>query len=404
MDYIYIPKRLQMVRKEIELLHPDEGDILEIPQNEEFKHLILELVALEKNQIKLRAIILTERQVAQIANYLPYNDYHVDMDNLFRIFSLRSSDRICEILYNQWQNSYKNQSCNGFIRELLNNDEHMITLMEKNHMTKEIFDSILQDNNIPLRVGKELMKYPFLKDKSLAEKFGYWGIRENSKLFNISKFLFFTYCNREDYLIISKSELLNLVEKYNNYGLDTLRNFMRNFLIKLKLRELQEFKNLAEYLQSIIGDNENNKKNFQKFFEDFDTALIRKYLDWMNGYKIGEYFGNDTRSEFWRKYRYESIRKYNYSDAVVMEFKDYYVVEFLGDRMGPIYIYPREYFNQYVRHEFRRKSNSELRGELFHNTKWFYRQVHYRREDKEYWKDDVDKVLKENHITERLDF
>lgn len=131
MDYIYIPKRLQMVRKEIELLHPDEGDILEIPKNEELKHLILELVALEKNQIKLRAIILTERQVAQIANYLPYNDYHVDMDNLFRIFSLRSSDRICEILYNQWQNSYKNQSCNEFIRERLNNDEHMITLMEK---------------------------------------------------------------------------------------------------------------------------------------------------------------------------------------------------------------------------------------------------------------------------------
>lgn len=399
MAFSYTPRRLKMAREDIALVHPQKGEPPKLILGDDLRKLILALVSLEQYQIKGRAYALTDRETYMVAGYIPHNYYNVEMKNLFQIFSIRTSDKLCEILFNQWQESYQNGACNAFIRDALANDEHLSFVIQKKHMIKSVFDSILQDSDIAVRFGKELGNLPLAKSTSFADKMAYLGIRDDSRLFKDCKFLFYTYCERQDYLAIQKTELVDLAKQYYKRSKDTLASFLKNFLLKLELKDLIDFKNLADYLRTITGDDYSTVK-FERFFRGFKHKLIRKYINWINFYKVEEYFGNDERSRFWKQYRFESVRRYNYSNAVVMEFEKYFAVEFLGAAMGPIYIYSKEYFEQYIMSKFSYYDNQQMRQMLYQggDGQWFYRKPHLG-----YWQSDVHSTLVRNRITERLD-
>ena len=80
-----------------------------------------------------------------------------------------------------------------------------------------------------------------------------------------------------------------------------------------------------------------------------------------------------------------------------MEFDTYYAVEFLGQGMGPLYIYPRDYFERYIINRFRNNDNSHMRHLLLYDKNWFYRKEH-----RGYWESDVQSMLIRNRITNRI--
>ena len=397
MSFPYFPKKLKKAKEEIILLHKNANEPIEVSDNENLRKLIMSLVKLEKYQIRSRAYALSNKEAEAVAGYIPHNYYGVNMKNLFEIFAIRTSGVLCQILYNQWQESYQNEVCNAFMRDILKYDENLISLILKNNMDEKLFDSILSDKDVASRLCNELKKHYFPRGKKLEEKLFYFGIREDSKLFFDCKFLFYLYCDKEDYLSIEKSKLLNLIKQYNRRGQNIIKRFLSNFLEKLSLRDLIGFKDLADYLKTIVGDNVSAKEKFNTFFKGFQPALVQKYIDWINLFKVEEYFGFDERSRFWKQYHFKSVRKYNYSNSVVMEFDTYYAVEFLGQGMGPLYIYPRDYFERYIINRFRNNDNSHMRHLLLYDKNWFYRKEH-----RGYWESDVQSMLIRNRITNRI--
>ena len=406
MDFSFVPKRLINARKEIELIHRSVSEPVKISPSNELKQLIYSLVSLEESKIKVTACCLSDRELELLAGYIPYNYYGVKMANLFSIFKERSNDRLCQVLYIQWQNSYQNESCNSFLEDLALSDECFKRLIKNYNMIPYPFISILRDRNIAVRFGKEARDRYFVNRVLLSERLAYFGIRKTSTLYADCEFLYYTFCRKDDYLNINKYDLLNIVKKYNANGTKTLKLFLQNFLEMLSLNELYPFIEIARFLHSVIGDNKTDTKKFKAFFEGFNQKLIQKYIDWINRYKIEEYFGNDERSNFWKQYRFVSVQKHKFSNSVIMEFRNYYAVEFLGQAMGPIYLYRRDDFEKNIFHRFRLKDNQQLRQELYHlfrkRKEQNKEELKNRMEHRGYWQYTVNANIVGRHIAERI--
>jgi len=399
LDFTYIPKRLIQANSEIKIQHPLESSVPpQVQPSNELMALITRLANLELYQVKMNAMALTKEELHSVVAYLPFNYYNVEMHNLFLVFQFRSNKKLCEILYDQWQDSYENADCNKYIlSELLVKDEQFIMLIRGNNITEETYASYLRDGNIATKYGLALRNYSFSSGMNLKDKLAYFGVRSDSRLYRDCEFLFYTFCEREDYLLADKQALLVLLNKYTE---NQLKQFLKNFLSKLSVKELEQFPAIASFLIKQTGEPQTQQ--FTSFFVDFSYELIRKYTDWINVYKVNQYFGYDERSMFWKKYRFVDVKKYNYSDSVVMEFDRFVAVEFLGQAMGPIYIYNKDYFNSHVRQWFVNRSydNNEMRHRLLHYTD--YNGHGYRKEHRGYWQGDVHSILIYNHITEVL--
>lgn len=373
MEILFVPKRLKAARHEIFQIHQNSKKQMSVSQSKELEELIESLVCIPASQLKMVSYSLTDRELEMVAGYIPHNYFKVDRSNLFKIFAIRSSEKMCEILYNHWQENYQDEECNQFICEDLKEDKNWDVFLKKNHLSALLFDEILREKQIAYRFGMELKKYSFGNMVPLGERLKLFAIRESSQLYSDCAFYFYTYCERMDYLASGVDSLLRIVSKYCSSEENILKLFAQNFLEKLSLKDLLSFREIAGILRKKIGDSQ---REIQTFFEGCDHDLIRKYTDWINIYKVNEYFGNDERSEFWKHCRFLSVRRYAYSDSLVMEFDNYYAVEFLGARRGPIYIYPRKYFETNVQNWFVCYNNSDMRDRLLHRTKWFERTVH----------------------------
>lgn len=393
MDFSYIPSRLIEATKDIALQHKRQHEVNYAAPNDKLKVLVERISALELYQVKQNALALSEDEVLLVAGYLPHNYYNVDMRNLFLVFSYRSSRQACEVLYDQWQSAYDNDQCNRYMREQLQTNEKFIVLIRGNNMSEQIFDEILSSDIIPSRFGKECVNRQFPSGFSLLNKMNYFGVQSSTRLYHDCQFLFYTFCNKQDYLSANRSELLSVVQKY---GETALKTFLYRFLEILSLAELEQFYELARYFSLTLGDIDTSK--CKEFFSNAPHEIKEKYRDWLNRFKINQYFGNDSRSKFWKQYRFKSVYKFNISNAVLMEFEKYYAIEFLGNSMGPIYFYEKEIFDKQVRKWMRMFNNSELRQQLFHNPNLYS----YRKEHRGDWQWDVNSVLISKHITEKI--
>lgn len=393
MDFSYTPRRLIEAANDIALQHRKQREINYSAPNDKLKTLIERIVALELYQVKQNALALPEDDILLIAGYLPHNYYNVEMRNLFLVFNYRSSQQACETLYEQWQSAYDNEQCNQYMREQLQINERFIMLMRNHNISEQIFAEILSSDIIPSRFGMECVNRQFPSGYSLLNKMNYFGIQGNTRLYHDCQFLFYTFCNKQDYLSASKLELLAVVQKYGDVA---LKNFLYRFLKLLSLVELEQFYEMARYFSVSLGEIGTPKAKV--FFADATDEIKEKYRDWLNRFKINQYFGNGARSRFWKQYQFKSVEKFNSSNAVLMEFEKYYAIEFLGDSMGPIYFYEKEIFEKHVRRWMRTYNNNDLRQQLFHNPNLYS----YRKEHRGDWQWSVNSVLISNHITEKV--
>ena len=393
MYFSFTPKRLMEAANDIVLLHKKQREVVNYLPSDRLRELIERVVALELYQVKKNAYVLSEDEVLQIAGYLPHNYYGVDMKNLFLVCNYRSTSEVCKILFEQWQSAYDNKQCNQYMREQLQVNEDFIILMHGHHLGDNLFDDVLKSDSIPTRIGLECVGRTFPKGYSFLDKMNYFGIQGNTRLYHDTLFLFYTFCNKEDYLSAIKTELLAVIQRYNE---GSLKAFLYRFLEFLSLTELESFFDMARYFLATIGDVDSNKG--KKFFSDATKEVKEKYRDWLIRIKINEYFGNDERSRFWKQFQFKSVVRYGYSNSVLMEFEEYFAIEFLGKSMGPIYIYRKETFEKYIRRWMRSYNNGELRQKLFHNENLYFR----REEHRGYWQGKVKDILLRYSITETL--
>ena len=214
MDFSYIPKRLQQSREEITLQHKKTKNRPKLVKDDQFRKFIQTLASLKNRQVKARAFSLSDTEIDTIAAYIPHNYYDVNMKNLFLIFEYRSTERVCSILFDQWQESYQNKECNKFIYKSLDNDKSLQVCVQQRHMSIDLFKSILQDEDVPGRFLQEIIHRPYLKGQKLSEKMAFLGIQKGTLLRSECEFQFYVFCEKDDYLIISKLELLEIVKKY----------------------------------------------------------------------------------------------------------------------------------------------------------------------------------------------
>lgn len=397
MDFKFVPTNLIKAKEEILSRHTGIGEPLQVAADLEIMNMIRRLVSLSKEKAEEEALLLTKRNLEVIAKYLPHNYYRVRMDNLFLIFRLRCNLNLAWLLFFEWQNAYDNYECNELLKNFIEESHDFEKIMNSNHFTIQKFKDILSTDNIPIAYGKAAVELKNIQSKKLKEKLEYLGIKEASRLSEDCASLFYVFCTEKDYMEIGEKEILVFVEKCD----DIIRKkFLENFLEKLSLRCLKKFNRIAEYFFKITG--ENYSKKFNLYLGFLDIVLIRKYVDWINIYKINKIFGDDERSSFWDKYHYNQVTKYIYSDSVVMEFDRYIAVEFLGKSMGPLYIYEKEYFEKDVRIKIGTNNNQKLRHVLYHQTDYDTKGIRIEHSPNPGWQSKFHDVLIKNHITERI--
>ena len=400
-ELFFEPKMLKQVQKEIAVLHKsNKKELSIISVDNQLKELIESLVRLDESALAIRTEALEYQDICRIAGYLPFNYFHVNMRNLFRVFATKSDMGTCRILYKYWQNSYENEECNEFILLLLRNNMEFQQCIEENHLEVEWMSNVIQDWNIVGGFGAKIRYYHFDEKKSLAEKFEYFGINDDSKLYRDCIDAFYVYCEKTDYMEADRELLLETVKKYQKRNRPLLKSFLVNFLNKLELEELIDFRDLSRYLNTIFGDDPQKKGSYKAFFEDISSAFIEKYMDWINICRIEQYFGNDDRSEFWKQYRFLKVQRFDKSNAVVMEFKEYVAVEFLGKAAGPIYFYPKEYYETTLKFMFSVFENKQM-------PRYLYNQTKYDEKDRfehmgENWKNKVESYIITHHITRKV--
>ena len=395
MGAIFFPKRLTETKEQVNIQHPLEREVPIICKNDELYRLINEIVSLELFQVKTYSLTLSEDDVFKVIGYIPHNYYGVKLDNLFLVFKYRSTKRICDFLYKEWQSCYDNRTCNKFMESLLVDNEDWILLTRKINFGERVFKEILSSDNIPIKMGIECLKYKASNTVSLEEKAKHFYIDNNTVLFHDIERLFYTFCTREDYLVADLFRLEKTISKFND---QTLIIFLNNFLSKLTLNELDRFISIGKYLDNRLGDVESTK--CRNFFINSPIQIWEKYHNWIIRIKINDVFGNDERSVFWRGYKFVSRpQRFYQSNSVSMEFENYIVVEFLGQAMGPMYFYKKDVFNSVIYKFMKRQNNQELRQTLYHNPKLYvYREIH-----SGYWQGKIHRLLIRERITEKLD-
>lgn len=407
MEFNFVPKHLIESKNEIIAKHSNIGQTRNVQNNYDFMKLVKYLADIDKEKIYGEALILTNKEMKMIAGYLPHNFYKVRLENLFQIFLLRTNLQLNKILFYEWQNSFDIPEFNAFLQILLRESGSFKEIIEGCHLTEQKFSAFLRQENIPIAYGKEIMSLESLKSQTFKDRLKYIGIRSTSRLSKECEFIFFVFCGKNDYLEIGDKELVSVIDKYND---KLKKQFLLNFLEKLSMEELNKFQRLAEYFLKLTG--ENHSERFYHFFTEFNSILVRKYIDWTNTYKIHKIFKNDERSVFWEKYHHELVVNYTFSDSVVMEFENYIAVEFLGKAMGPLYVYKKEYFDKYIRNSFAHNlfDNSTLRSYLLNETEYVKNAMHLRNitgtrlvhNPNPGWQSKFDRLLLENNITERI--
>ena len=392
---LYVPNKLINSKKEIIQKHKKSNDVHIDKQDSNFRSLIDKLVALSEESIEREAYALSNNEIGMISAYLPVNYFDVDMSNLFAIYTCRAEKRYFEILYNTWQDHFKNNECNAFIYQWLNNNDEIFSSILDISL-KPDFRKMLVRGDVLLTFGNIVKEKILETDQNLEDILEPWNLRHGSALLWEMKFLLYTYCPKKVYQKISKEELLSFVKQYANKRDGSLKKFVVNFVGEYKLKELERFDDLGRFLLDEVGNPGTNE--FTEFLKGVPDHLVTKYTDWINKLIIDEVFGKDERSLFWKQYRFRSVVKYERSNSVVMDMGKYVATEFLGKAMGPIYIYEKEVFDSQVKKWFQNRNNAQLRSVLFHHENYFWRQVHMG-----YWQGDVHGKLYAYNMTRKIE-
>lgn len=345
MRYKFIPHKLIKSREDIAKKHVIDKDVEPIFEDEEVKKLVFRFAQMNPHKVKMYAETLSNTEIKQIVSYIPHNIYHVELNNLFKVYEQKASFDNAELLYKNWQDSYENEQCNEYLGEMIKRDECFQELLKEYKINVNQFSDVIT-NGEPISyftsiILEEKAHNTIILDDLAVE----YGIKQESRLFYQIKYLFFTFCNKEEYLNKDKEELLGIVKKYANSSKKDLFAFVKNFLSELSLRELEKYEDLARYLITRIGDK--GTQSFEAFFND--DPIVSKYVNWINIILLNDIFGNDERSNFWKQFKFDNITRYRRSNCVVLSMNGYSAIEFLGKGMGPAYFCHNDIYKEKIK-------------------------------------------------------
>ena len=199
--------------------------------------------------------------------------------------------------------------------------------------------------------------------------------------------------SHSDIMSCSRFDILAAVKGFDFYH---LKKFIHNILSELSYEELEEYPDTAFYLRSMLGSRRSER--FNAIFSDEDEYIVQKFLDWINICKIDQFFANDERSRFWKKYRFINVLRYSFSDTVLMEFKDHIAVEFLGMDPGTIYICDKATFKRVFYDKLNELDNDHIRLYFSKNRS----QCLERKSHSGNWRSSLSSTLEKKAIAERI--
>ena len=352
-EYTYIPEKIIQARKNIVTAHSPASRQLTGAEAEQF---IRRLNGYSDEMLKAVSLSLSEEEAVLLTGYLPYNDYQLSERKLFRIAGYRIDDRLAEILFRNWQEEFGNPECNAFLKTLARSNAPFQALLKKHHIDKTLFTEVLDSSNIPLAFDEKILGGQYGHGVDFDKKLRYYGVAEGSYLDVECKRALLTFCGKAEYFSCSENNLIDIIRTYDSF---MMKKFLVNLLDKLRLGELQAYPGLAAYLRQVIGHR--NSRTFQAFFQDLPEETRQKYIDWINIYKINTYFQEDTRSRFWKQFRFVNVIRYPISDVVILEFEAHVAVEFLGKKYGTIYLCEKKVFASVFYEKLDAMDNEDLR-------------------------------------------
>lgn len=393
---VFLPRRLIIVKEEIANIHNLKNNKTYEPySDDDLQILIRRITGTSKRNLKTLIYTLTKREALLVIGYLPSNIFHVKMNNVLQVYKERTDLEGARILFSEWQNAYSNQELNDFLCKEDNIVEAFSAVLSENHCPVNTFKEMLESESIPVWYGKYCVEMGENYGEEIGERIKYLGIKEASQLYKDIIYLFYTYCERIDYIRAGVYVLLKEAEQYVHDD-KAIKQFLLNFLQKLSLSDLSSFNPLAELLERLTGSNETEKQ--KRFFYQYPENVWDKYKEWLNRAHIFKYFGDDERSRFWSNYHFESVVHIKHSNSVVLKTENYYIVEFLGRATGPMYSYSNSVYETTIRYWMPNNSNSTLRSILYENRD----KAHKRLVHNTNWQSDFDWYLRSNNITYRI--
>lgn len=361
MAFGYLPQKLLDVEEKIKKIHlVKEAENREDESQMDLYSLIMEIVSWRAENIKPNIFSMTFDKVKKVIAYIPSNKFDVDLDNLMMVYEYRKNDKVARLLFDEWQKAYNNADCNKYVEKLFIEDDEFRKCLEKMQLNQSEIKSIFSGDSIPIKFGEIIISRK-IQEFSMVDKINGFGIDPLKTLGRDIYKYFYTYCDAQDYLILSSSMIISVIVEYD---IKFLRLFLSNFLKRLSISELKKYDELLIYLMKVIGIK--GSKLYEVFFESIKDKTKTSYDEWVTEYTIRINFGeNDERTLFWKQFRYSEIpSKYKRSDALVFKTKQFCFIEFVGEQLGPIYWFDREYFEGKAERLFSRETSNTLRLDI----------------------------------------
>lgn len=394
MDVWYSPVKLEEASRIIAKTHtfsvqPSNVDI----SDNEVEKVVRKIIALDETRVQSYANTLTNREVFLLAWYIPENRLHVNLKRLIEVFDLRATAEAFRAFFHAWQNEFWNSECNIGICNKFSKNSCFQTVIKEVHLDQGKLQLILADKiGVPDGFNVLVGKNKFSPNLAFKEKLKYFGVYSDTKLYSECVRRFYLTCKHDDYKFAGMEALIGAYRSYNDQEKKLL---LINILKEMDWNELPEFSKLFNEYKDITGNK--HREKIAVYFEDVDQEIAQKFTDWYNMNNILRFFGMDERSLFWKNFRFEDVERFVVSRSIVMTFPEHVAVEFLGQAMGPIYVYQREIFDKYIKNLFSMKENAELRQMLYHDRRYKYRKEH-----RGYWQRDMASWLLHNNVTTRI--
>jgi hypothetical protein len=363
--------------------------------DEDFLEKVRYWAGMEEGEVESEAFTISFRNILRLSDYIGSNQLHLSCQNLIQMVCLRAEKRVMKRLLMRWPDLFESREYSEMVKSIAGEHSELVEEELKNtKLTREVLLSWLNEEHISGAVGKTTIERSRKSGRSLQEELSSLRIPPDSKLGKRCLEEFYLYCQREDYLKISDSELYRILARWQ---LPVIRAFLKNILEVSETTDFQRLYKCGVYLRDAFTGTTNSPQ-CHSFFTGFSDKLILRYNCWLGYLTIVEGFGqdtNDNRLKFWKDYVPNCTQVYiqKFSEALIMYYAHYCIVEFTTKTKGPIYIYERTYFEQSIEPLTRKLKNSNLRKELFrqvevfpksakrisHNSGWEYKVRDYLR-------------------------
>lgn len=366
----YVPNHLKEAASEIRKIHTSTVDNIK-PSNTEIKKLIAEVCAIPAERVEDYAMLLSDRRLLILAEYLTHNSFGVELKNIKAVLELRISGEIFRTVYKGWQNEYHAHpvlECREYLLSAVKNHSADIDYI-KEHGLDLVLEMWLNSKEHALEACISLLNYCNHNkcDIAVAEKHfdfaGSYLAREATKWY-------YCCCNAKVYLSMTDAVLH---AKVKDFEAKYMKQFLLNILEKLTVKQLASYNLIWGLAQKIIG--EPNLYAYTLFFSEAGKKaeiLRNKYLEWRFINQIDNIFGKDYRSQFWKgkvlDYNATEYETKKSGEVLIMIFKNIYVLEFKS--VGPVYFFTKKYYKENIERLFGSsisRTLTDIRSLLYNN-------------------------------------